>query len=182
MICENIQKLINYSIKNDLIDKTDEIVIRNMLMDALHVYDWQDAPAGEAGESIDDILKPLIDFACEKGVIEDTVANRDLFDTKLMGIVTPLPRDIIREFEKRYASSPENATDWYYDNSKKLNYVRAGRIAKDLKWTYDSDFGTLDITINRSKPEKDPRDIEKARATASTAYPKCKAKSAPDPD
>ena len=173
MICENIQKLINYSIKNDLIDKADEIVIRNMLMDALHVYDWRDAPVCEAEESIDDILKPLIDFACEKGVIEDTAANRDLFDTKLMGIVTPLPRDIIREFEKRYAGSPANATDWYYDNSKKLNYVRAGRIAKDLKWTYDSDYGTLDITINRSKPEKDPRDIEKARATASTAYPKC---------
>ena len=173
MICEHIQRLINYSIKNDLIDKADEIVIRNMLMDALHVYDWQDAPLCEAEETIDDILKPLIDFACDKGVIEDTVANRDLFDTKLMGIVTPMPRDIIREFKKRYESSPANATDWYYDNSKKLNYVRAGRIAKDLKWTYDSNFGTLDITINRSKPEKDPRDIEKARATASTAYPKC---------
>ena len=173
MICEHIQRLINYSIKNDLIDKADEIVIRNMLMDALHVYDWQDSPVREADESIDDILKPLVDFACGNCVIEDTVANRDLFDTKLMGIVTPLPRDMIREFEKRYVSSPANATDWYYDNSKKLNYVRAGRIAKDLKWTYDSDFGTLDITINRSKPEKDPRDIEKARATASTAYPKC---------
>ena len=173
MICEHIQRLINYSIKNDLIDKADEIVIRNMLMDAMRVYDWQDSPVREADESIDDILIPLVDFACGEGVIEDTVANRDLFDTKLMGIVTPLPRDIICEFEKRYSSSPESATDWYYDNSKKLNYVRAGRIAKDLKWTYDSDFGTLDITINRSKPEKDPRDIEKARATASTAYPKC---------
>ena len=97
MICEHIQRLINYSIKNDLIDKADEIVIRNMLMDALHVYDWQDSPIREADESIDEILKPLVDFACGNGVIEDTVANRDLFDTKLMGIVTPLPHDIICE-------------------------------------------------------------------------------------
>ena len=173
MICADIQKLIDYSIKNGLIDAEDEIVIRNMLMDALHVYDWTDEPQTDDELTIDEILEPLIRYACDNGVIEDTGANRDLFDTKLMGIVTPLPRDIIREFSKRYAESPEVATDWYYDISKKLNYVRAGRIAKDLKWTYDSEFGTLDITINRSKPEKDPRDIAKAGASASTAYPKC---------
>ena len=173
MICADIQKLINYSVRNGLIDAEDEIVIRNMLMDALHVYDWTDEPVDEDGGSIDEILAPLIRYACDNGVIEDTGANRDLFDTKLMGIVTPLPREIIRDFGERYSRSPEEATDWYYDISKKLNYVRAGRIAKDLKWTYDSDYGTLDITINRSKPEKDPRDIAKAGASASTAYPKC---------
>ena len=177
MICSEIQKLINYSIKNGLIDAEDEIVIRNMLMDTLHVYDWDEDDACCQGDgspvNIDDILEPLIRFACENGVIEDTGANRDLFDTKLMGAVTPLPRDIIREFLDRYAESPEKATGWYYDFSQKLNYIRAGRIAKDLKWTYDCDYGTLDITINRSKPEKDPRDIAKAGASKSTAYPKC---------
>ena len=178
MICNDIQKLINYSIAAELIDKEDEIVIRNMLMDALHVYDWDEEDAGGQGDgscvsSIDEILQPLIEYACENGVIEDTGANRDLFDTKLMGVVTPLPRDIIREFSGRYKESPETATDWYYDISKKLNYVRAGRIAKDLRWVYDSEYGTLDITINRSKPEKDPRDIAKAGASKSTAYPKC---------
>lgn len=173
MVCTDIQSLINYSIKNGLIDSEDEIVIRNMLMDALHVYDWTEADESEENSSIDDILEKLVRYACENGVIEDTGANRDLFDTKLMGIVTPLPRDIIRDFTARYKESPEAATDWYYDISKKLNYVRAGRIAKDLKWTYESDFGTLDITINRSKPEKDPRDIAKAGASKSTAYPKC---------
>lgn len=173
MICSDIQRLINYSIQNELIDKEDEIVIRNQLMEALHVYDWDDCEAEGSDLPIDDILLPLIDYACANGVIEDTTANRDLFDTKLMGIVTPLPRDIIRSFRKHYARSPKAATDWYYDNSQKLNYVRAGRIAKDMKWKYGCEYGTLDITINRSKPEKDPRDIAKARSSASTAYPKC---------
>ena len=153
------------------------MVVRNMLMDALRVCDWDDASAKEAvltdDNNIDDILLQLIDCACENGVIEDTTANRDLFDTKLMGTVTPMPHEIIRDFWERYSVFPEAATDWYYDICKKLNYVRAGRIAKDLKWTYDSEYGKLDITINRSKPEKDPRDIAKAGATASAAYPKC---------
>ncbi len=173
MVCSDIQRLIDYAVGCELIDKADEIVVRNMLMDALHVYDWTDEPCDGEKLFIDEILKPLIDFACENGVIEDTTANRDLFDTKLMGILTPMPREIIRGFKAHYADSPEAATDWYFDISQKTNYVRAGRIAKDVKWKYDSDFGTLDITINRSKPEKDPRDIAKARQSASTAYPKC---------
>ena len=173
MICASIQKLIDYSVNAGLIAREDALVVRNMLMDTLHVYDWTDEPVEDCGESIDELLKPLIDYACENGVIEDTTANRDLFDTKLMGVVTPLPHEVIRTFKEHYQASPEAATDWYFDFSQKLNYVRAGRIAKDLKWTYDSEFGTLDITINRSKPEKDPRDIAKARASASTAYPKC---------
>lgn len=174
MICEDIQRLIIYSIHNGLITKDDELVVRNRLMDTLRVCDWEDvSPELSADAPIDDILKPLIDYACENGVIEDTTANRDLFDTKLMGILTPMPREIIRDFREQYAKSPEAATDWYFDISQKLNYVRAGRIAKDLKWTYASEFGTLDITINRSKPEKDPRDIAKAGAAKSAAYPKC---------
>lgn len=173
MICSAIQRLIDYAIKNDLITSDDELVARNMLMDALGVTEWQDEEITPADAPIDDILAPLIDYACENGVIEDTNANRDLFDTKLMGILTPMPREIIRDFREQYADSPLSATDWYYDISKKLNYVRAGRIAKDLKWTYGGEYGTLDITINRSKPEKDPRDIAKAGATKSVAYPKC---------
>lgn len=176
-ICTAIQQLIDYSVNNNLITKDDELVVRNMLMDALRVSDWEEPSAddstGKTDASVDDILMPLIDYACEHGVIEDTTANRDLFDTKLMGIVTPMPREIIRDFWAEYEKSPEAATDWYFDISKKLNYVRAGRIAKDLKWTYQGEYGTLDITINRSKPEKDPRDIAKAGATRSAAYPKC---------
>ena len=173
MICADIQRLINYSIKNELIAKEDELVIRNMLMDALKVSDWTDEAEPCGDMPIDDILLPLVEYACQNGVVEDTSANRDLFDTKLMGIVTPMPRDIIRRFSAEYAKSPEGATDWYYDVSKRTNYVRAGRIAKDLKWKYDCGYGSLDITINRSKPEKDPRDIAKAGASKSVAYPKC---------
>lgn len=173
MIYADIQRLIDYSIRSGLIQAEDELVVRNRLMDTLHVYDWQEERVESGDRSIDENLAVLVDFACEKGVIEDTGANRDLFDTKLMGIVTPMPREVIRDFNERYGASPEEATAWYYDLSQKTNYVRAGRIAKDLKWTYSSEFGLLDITINRSKPEKDPRDIAKARQSVSAAYPKC---------
>ncbi len=173
MIYSAIQQLIDYSIQNGLMTKDDELVIRNQLMNALHVYDWQDEKAPATDASVDELLAPLVDYACQNGVIEDTTNNRDLFDTLLMGIVTPLPREIIRDFHAAYEKSPEAATEWYFDISQKTNYVRAGRIAKDMKWKSDSAFGVLDITINRSKPEKDPRDIAKARASVSTAYPKC---------
>ncbi|MFR1500938.1 MAG: hypothetical protein ACLSTI_03675 [Ruminococcus sp.] len=106
-------------------------------------------------------------------IIADTAASRDLFDTKLMGILTPMPHEMIAKFQERYQESPEAATDWYFDISQKLNYVRAGRIAKDKKWKYASEYGMLDITINRSKPEKDPRDIAAARNQKAAAYPKC---------
>ena len=173
MICNEIQKLINYSIKNRLIEKEDEYVIRNQLMDALCVYDWEEPEVKKNNFVIDDILDRLTDYACENKIIDDTTASRDLFDTKLMGIVTPFPREIIGKFNQLCLQSPEKATDWYYDISQKLNYVRAGRIAKDIRWQYESEYGTLDITINRSKPEKDPRDIAAARTAKATVYPKC---------
>lgn len=173
MICNEIQKLINYSIKSGLIEKEDEYVIRNQLMDALCVYDWDEPEVMENNFVIDDILDRLTDYACENKIIDDTTASRDLFDTKLMGIVTPFPREIIGKFNQLCLQSPEKATDWYYDISQKLNYVRAGRIAKDIRWQYESEYGMLDITINRSKPEKDPRDIAAARTAKATAYPKC---------
>lgn len=156
MICENVQKLIDYALANSLITRDDEYVVRNQLMEALKLTDWQECTGNYSGESIDDILAPLISYAIENGMIADTANSRDLFDTKLMGILTPMPREIIAEFRRLYAESPKKATDWYFDISQKLNYVRAGRIAKDMKWLYDCEYGTLDITINCSKPEKDP--------------------------
>lgn len=174
MICTATQKLIDYALHNDLITEDDIFVVRNALMEALHLADWEEtAPQTVTNESIDDILAPLVDYACKEGIIADTANSRDLFDTKLMGILTPMPREVIAEFRRRYDNSPAEATDWYFDISQKLNYVRAGRIAKDLKWTYDCDYGTLDITINCSKPEKDPRDIAAARNSKAAAYPKC---------
>ena len=173
MICGAIQNLIDYGIKYHLITKADELVVRNELMDALRLTDWKDGVPAESGDTIDEILQPLVDYACKQGIIQDTVNSRDLFDTKLMGYLTPMPREIIAEFERRYKESPEMATDWYYQHSQKLNYVRAGRIAKDLRWKFPCEYGTLDITINCSKPEKDPRDIAAAKNQKSSAYPKC---------
>ncbi|MBR2381846.1 MAG: UDP-glucose--hexose-1-phosphate uridylyltransferase [Clostridia bacterium] len=173
MICGAIQNLINYGIKNQLITEDDVIVVRNAIMDALHLADWDENAASTDMESIEAILSPIIDYACENGIIADTTNSRDLFDTRIMGLFTAMPREVIAEFNRRYARSPKEATDWYYQYSKNTNYVRAERIAKDLVWTYDCDYGTLDITINRSKPEKDPRDIAAAKLKKASSYPKC---------
>lgn len=156
MICNDVQKLIDYAIKKELITNDDIYVVRNQLMEALKLTDWESNNTEYRNETIDEILAPMIDYACENNIINDTSNSRDLFDTKLMGILTPMPREVVAEFNKRYAVNPKEATDWYFDFSKNLNYVRAGRIEKDLKWTYDCEYGRLDITINCSKPEKAP--------------------------
>jgi len=173
MICNAIQKLIEYALSTALITKDDVFVARNMLMDTLQVDHWDEPTASYQGESVDDLLEDLLAYAIEQGIIPDTAGNRDLFDTRLMGLLTPMPREIIAAFRARYDLDPKKATDWYYQISKDLNYVRAGRIEKDLKWTYDCDYGTLDITINCSKPEKDPKDIVAAGSQKASAYPKC---------
>lgn len=174
MIYKYAQKLIDYGLAKSLIAPEDVFVVRNQLMDALRLTDWvSPAPDGEMPD-IDEILARLTDYACENNIIGDTTASRDLFDTKLMEIFTPIPHEVIGRFISLYnRESPKAATDWYYDYNKNVNYVRSGRISKDLKWQYESEYGTLDITINRSKPEKDPRDIAAARSQKNAAYPKC---------
>lgn len=173
MIYDQIQGLIDYSIRNGLITRDDRYVVRNGLMDALKVTDWQEPQNADGTRTIDEILGALTDYACANGIIDDTAACRDLFDTKLMGVVTPFPREVIHKFYADLECSPELASNSYFALCKALNYVRAGRIAKDMKWEYKSEFGTLDITINLSKPEKDPRDIAAAKNAAAAAYPKC---------
>ena len=173
MICNEIQRLISYALKNKLITQDDTCVIRNQFMEVFRLTDWQVSNAEYSDETIEEILAPLIEYACENGIISDTANSRDLFDTKLMGILTPMPREVIADFGRNYRISPKQAAERYFDFCKKVNYVRAERIAKDMKWTYESEYGTLDITINRSKPEKDPRDIAAAKSQKSTAYPKC---------
>lgn len=173
MICNSVQKLIGYAERNGLTTTEDRYVVRNSLMEILKLDNWEEPTDSDGAQNIDEILDELVDYACENGITENTSACRDLFDTKLMGAVTPYPREVIRGFNSRLEHSPEEATDWYYGFCKALNYVRAGRIAKDIKWTYESEFGTLDITINLSKPEKDPRDIAAAKNAAASSYPRC---------
>ena len=173
MIYEAIERLLDYGVRKNIITLEDTLFVRNRLLDALCLSDWQDSGADAEGMTIDEILAPIIDYAIEQGIIADTQNSRDLFDTRIMGLLMPMPREVIAKFEERYELSPEDATDWYYMFSRDINYVRAGRIAKDLKWTHDSEYGRLDISINRSKPEKDPRDIAAARNATASSYPKC---------
>ena len=122
---------------------------------------------------LEDILKDLLDWTVENGRIEEGTTSRDLFDTELMGRLTPRPSQVIREFQARYEESPETATDWYYQFSQDTDYIRRYRIAKDVKWVAPTPYGDLDITINLSKPEKDPRAIAAAKTAPQGGYPKC---------
>lgn len=170
---KNIAKLMEYSLNSGLIMPEDEIFTRNRLLDCLGLTEWNDTVADEGEMTIDEILDNINDYAAENGIITGTNESRDLFDTKVMGVFTAFPREVIRKFKADYEVSPKLATDNYFDWNKKTNYVRAGRIAKDMKWVYSSEYGNLDITINLSKPEKDPRDIAAAKNAKSAAYPKC---------
>ena len=123
---------------------------------------------------LEPVLKELLDYAVEKGIIEDSIVYRDLFDTKLMGCITPRPSEVIRKFREIYSQkSPSAATDYYYKLSCDSDYIRRYRIAKDIKWTADTEYGKLDITINLSKPEKDPKAIAAALNAKQSGYPKC---------
>lgn len=173
MIYNYVQALINYGLKKELITKYDCIYVRNSLMDLLRLSSWEEPENVPDDRSIDAILDRITDYACENGIITDSGAVRDLFDTRVMGLLTVMPHEVIGKFGRKYEQSPKTATEWYYSYSKYTNYVRAGRIAKDIRWTYDCEYGTLDITINRSKPEKDPRDIAAARNQPKTKYPAC---------
>ncbi len=118
-------------------------------------------------------LNLLCDYAAQQGMIADTIAERDLFDTKLMGFLTPRPSEVVREFRSRYTQSPKAATDYFYTLSQDCNYIRRDRIAKDERWTAETKYGKLEISINLSKPEKDPRDIAAAKLKKASGYPKC---------
>ena len=166
-----ISALVNYAIHCQLITADDAVFAENRLLEILRL----DAPVDLPIESTElpDILQVLTDNAVARGIIEDGVVSRDLFDTKLMGAVTPFPHEVRGRFAALYADSPEAATDWYYRFCGDTNYIRRDRIARDRKWTYDSPYGTLDITINLSKPEKDPKAIAAAKNAPQSDYPKC---------
>ena len=116
----------------------------------------------------------MLDYAYKYNLIESSsIVEKDLFDTKIMGIITPLPREVVKKFNEEYQNNPISATNYLYNLSKQVNYIRSSRIEKDLRWKVDSTYGIIDITINMSKPEKDPRDIERARNMKTSSYPKC---------
>ncbi len=173
MIYEAIERLLDYGVRKNIITVEDTLYVRNRLLDLLNISDWQERNVDAGSMTVDEILSPILDYAIEQGIITDTQNSRDLFDTRIMGMLMPMPREVIAKFEERYELSPEDATDWYYMFSRDVNYVRAARIERDIKWTHDCEYGTLDISINRSKPEKDPRDIAAAKTAKASGYPKC---------
>ena len=173
MIFGAIQRLVDYAIKKNIITIYDTHFVRNRLIDLLGLTAFEPCEAEAGDMTIDEILSPIVEYAVEKGIIADSQGSRDLFDTRIMGLLMPMPGEMVERFDERYEISPDLATEWYYRFSQDTNYVRAGRIKKDLKWQYDCEYGTLDITVNRSKPEKDPRDIAAAKTAVQSGYPKC---------
>lgn len=163
-----ITELVNYGEQSGLVDSLDRVYTVNRLLEALGLEEYT-----EPGEEIipRELHLILEDFLNLQGDL--TNAQKDLFDTKLMGLLTPPPSYVVRKFEELRTKSPKEATDWYYDFSRKTNYIRTDRIAKDIKWKANTVYGEMDITINLSKPEKDPRDIAAAGKARSTSYPKC---------
>ena len=172
MIERYLDSLVEYAVRTGLAQEADRRVLTNRLLDILRLDDY--TPSREPlMEELEPILSGILDFACERGLCEDNVTARDLYDTRLMGALTPLPHEVIAEFDRRYAVSPREATDWYYRFSGDTDYIRRYRVARDIRWIYPSEYGDMDITINLSKPEKDPRAIAAAKNAPQSGYPKC---------
>ena len=167
-----IDSLVSYAMNTGLCEPADHVVLTNRLLDLLRLDDY--TPSDEIlTEDLEEILAGMLDYAVEKGLCDDGITARDIFDTRIMGALTPMPREVIRTFREKYAHNPVEATDWYYKFSCDTDYIRRYRIAKDMRWKYASEYGELDITINLSKPEKDPKAIAAAKNAPQTAYPKC---------
>ena len=173
MIYDAVDALVEYAVSAGLIPAEETVYSRNLLLDLLGETDYVPGARREASQTLPEILYELTDAAVALGLLADTTESRDIFDTKLMNCVTPRPAELRRVFWEKYALSPQAATDWYYSFCRANNYIRADRVARDRRWTYAGKYGLLDITINRSKPEKDPRDIAAAGAAKTHAYPKC---------
>ncbi len=173
MVFKNIKKLVSYGLNKSLLSKDDEIYTINTLIDILGLDSFGDCDISGDDIDLEEILTSLCDYAVEKGIIEDSITHRDLFDTRLMAALMPRPGEVRREFADRYTESPETATDYFYKLSCDSDYIRRYRIAKDKKWIYSSEWGDLDITINLSKPEKDPKAIAAAKNAPQSGYPKC---------
>ena len=172
MINTYVTQLINYGLSTGLISFADKIYARNSILEKLGLDSFEEPETCPDAE-LEDILKGLLDYAVENGIIEDNIVARDLFDTKLMGVLTPRPSEVIAQFLENYCESPKAATDYYYKLSCDSDYIRRYRIKKDLKWQVETEYGMLDITVNLSKPEKDPKAIAAAKNAVQCGYPKC---------
>ena len=173
MLFENIKKLVQYGIDTGLTPECERIYTTNLLLDLFGEENYEDTDIQGKEINLETVLGALLDEACKRGIIEDSIVYRDLFDTKLMNCLTPRPAQVQAEFAKRYEVSPKEATDYFYKLSQDSDYIRRYRVKKDRKWKVDSAYGEIDITINLSKPEKDPKAIAAAKNAKASSYPKC---------
>jgi len=175
MINEYINELVAYGLNQGLVDPEDEVYVTNRLLELFQLTEHEGTAKEVRSErELSQVLNDMLEYACRQGMLEEeTITEKDLFDTKIMGILTPHPSVVRRQFWDKYNISPKAATDFYYQFSQATNYIRKDRIAKDEKWTANTEFGAMDITINLSKPEKDPRDIAKAGKAKKSGYPSC---------
>ena len=175
MISKNIRQLVEYALYNELIKEEDRVFTTNTLLELFELdeLDDKDISSNEAF-SLEETLKEMLDYAVAHGIMkEDSIVYRDLFDTKIMSKLMPRPSEVIHTFWERYKESPEAATNYYYKLSQDSDYIRRYRIEKDVKWVTNTEYGKLDITINLSKPEKDPKAIAAAKLVKQSGYPKC---------
>ncbi len=173
MVDREIAALVQYALDKGLIQPADRTWAVNQLLAALGLDSFEEPQEAPAGMELETILGRILDDAASRGFIEDGVTSRDLLDTKLMGILTPRPSQVIDRFRSLEAQDKKAATDWYYTFSQDTDYIRRYRIARDVKWVTRTEYGDLDITINLSKPEKDPRAIAAAKSAPQGGYPKC---------
>ena len=163
--------LCEHALKTGLILPEDKTWAVNGILQVMALDEAEEVAPVSA--PLHEILEALTEDAVRRGICDDNQVARDLFDTKLMGVLTPAPREVRAIFKELFENDPVKATDWFYKFSQDTNYIRRDRIAKDMKWKYESDYGTLDITVNLSKPEKDPRAIAAAKLAPQAGYPKC---------
>lgn len=170
-IFADINALVSYAEERGLISPLDKTYIRNRLIDILEINSFKNEES--SGKCLEEVLESLCEYASDKGIIEHNTTDFDLLDTRIMGELTPRPREVISRFCELYLESPERATEWFYKFSQDTDYIRRYRIARDMKWAVKTEYGELDITINLAKPEKDPSAIAKAKETGQEGYPKC---------
>lgn len=172
MINQAIKNLTEYAISCNLITTEDRIYCVNRLLEILGLDEYEE-PQTVTSTDLESILAEFLNFAVEKGIIDDNITERDLFDTKVMSVLVPRPSEIIKAFWDKYETSPVEATDYYYKLSCDSDYIRRYRIKRDMKWVTPTEYGDIDITVNLSKPEKDPKAIAAAKNAKQSGYPKC---------
>ncbi|MCI5899451.1 MAG: UDP-glucose--hexose-1-phosphate uridylyltransferase [Firmicutes bacterium] len=171
---ENVKRLVQYGIESGLVPEEERIYTTNQILELFGEEEYIEPEESFADVDLEDVLKELLDYAAEKGILkENSVVYRDLFDTKIMNCLVPRPAQVIGRFQELYKESPVKATDYYYKLSQDTDYIRRYRIKKDIRWKVDSPYGDIDISINLSKPEKDPKAIAAAKLAKQSGYPKC---------